>query len=156
MRDKLGLCGQPGRDTVELITDLLDLLQANQVDYTNCFRALSDVSSNADSSQLALRDRFIDREAFDAWAQRYTALLNHEGEPDGARAERMRSVNPKYILRNYLAEQAIRQATTDADYAEIDRLQRVLSNPYAEQPEFEHYASDAPDWSRSIQVSCSS
>lgn len=156
MCDKLGLRDQPSRETVELVTDLLDLLQANQVDYTNFFRTLADTGADDDRSRVALRDRFLDREAFDAWFRRYSEILRREGEPDQSRIARMRAVNPKYILRNYLAEQAIRQATATGDFSEVDRLKRLLSDPFAEQPGFEHYAADAPDWSRSIQISCSS
>ena len=156
MCGKLGLAGNPDGDTVALITDLLELLQANQVDYTNFFRSVAELRTGLGSTHHNVRDRFIDRDAFDAWAQRYTTILRQAGEPDEARATRLRAVNPKYILRNYLAEQAIERATSAGDYSEINRLLSVLSNPFAEQPRFEHYAADAPDWAHSIQVSCSS
>jgi uncharacterized protein YdiU (UPF0061 family) len=67
----------------------------------------------------------------------------------------MRQVNPKYILRNYLAQQAIEQAEA-GDYREIERLLELLHNPYDDQPQFESYAATAPEWSKSLSVSCSS
>jgi serine/tyrosine/threonine adenylyltransferase len=68
----------------------------------------------------------------------------------------MDSCNPKYVLRNYLAERAIRSAEDDRDYGEIERLRRLLRDPFAEQPGMESYADAPPDWGRRLGVSCSS
>jgi uncharacterized protein YdiU (UPF0061 family) len=68
----------------------------------------------------------------------------------------MNQVNPKYILRNYLAQNAIALAVEKKDYSEIDRLLELLRNPYAEQPEMEKYAAAPPNWGKHIIVSCSS
>ena len=68
----------------------------------------------------------------------------------------MAQVNPKYTLRNYLAEQAIRKAEEEGDYTEVERLLELLRRPCDEQPEFEAYAAVPPDWAQSISVSCSS
>jgi serine/tyrosine/threonine adenylyltransferase len=68
----------------------------------------------------------------------------------------MRRVNPKYILRNHLAEVAIRRAADSRDYSEVNRLHALLTRPFDEQPEFEAYAAEPPDWARKIEVSCSS
>ena len=67
----------------------------------------------------------------------------------------MRAANPKYVLRNWLAEAAIRRARA-GDYAEIDRVLRCLRHPFDEQPEFSALAAPAPDWARGLEVSCSS
>lgn len=67
----------------------------------------------------------------------------------------MNAVNPKFVLRNYLAETAIRQAS-QGDFDEIARLQQVLAHPFDEQPQFEAYAAPPPDWAAQIAVSCSS
>jgi hypothetical protein len=67
----------------------------------------------------------------------------------------MNRVNPKYILRNYLAQTAIERAR-QKDYSEIDRLRQLLADPFAEQPDMETYAAPPPDWGRQILVSCSS
>ena len=68
----------------------------------------------------------------------------------------MNRVNPKYILRNYLAQIAIDKAVTHRDFSETDRLRGVLSRPFDEQPEMAHYAEPAPEWGKRLVVSCSS
>lgn len=68
----------------------------------------------------------------------------------------MQAVNPKYILRNHLAETAICRATDQHDYSEVARLHTLLTRPYDTQPEFDDYAAEPPDWARKIEVSCSS
>ena len=73
-----------------------------------------------------LRDQFIDRAAFDAWAAAYRARLQHEPGTDSERKARMDAVNPKYILRNYLAQHAIEKAEKHRDFSEIDRLLNLL------------------------------
>ena len=99
---------------------------------------------------------FLDRPAFDAWATRYAAALRQQGSKDAEREHAMRRLNPKYILRNHLAEIAIRRAADHRDYGEVDRLHRLLMRPFDEQPEHEAYAAEPPDWARQIEVSCSS
>ena len=71
------------------------------------------------------------------------------------RAERMRRHNPKFVLRNHLAEQAIRQAQS-GDFSEVQRLHRVLQRPFDEQPEHEADAGFPPAWAQQLEVSCSS
>jgi uncharacterized protein YdiU (UPF0061 family) len=68
----------------------------------------------------------------------------------------MKQVNPKFILRNYLAENAIKRARDEQDYGEIDTLMRLLTRPFDDQPEMENYAALPPDWASSLAVSCSS
>ena len=147
MAAKLGLAGERDGDR-ELIDKLFELMAADAVDFTITFRALANVG--------AARDHFIDREAFDAWAVRYTARLSAEHSNDAERAARMNAVNPKYVLRNHLVQAAIERAQR-GDFDEIARLLKVLSRPYDEQPENAAvYAAFPPDWARSIEVSCSS
>ena len=67
----------------------------------------------------------------------------------------MQAVNPKYILRNYLAQIAIDKAE-QGDYSEIDILLKLLQQPHAEHPEFERYANTPPDWGQHLEISCSS
>jgi uncharacterized protein YdiU (UPF0061 family) len=154
MRAKLGL--QEARaDDQKLCADLLDILATNRVDYTRFFRALARFRQDAADNPV-LRDLFADRTAFAAWSERYRRRLAGEHSRDGQRAARMDSVNPKYILRNYLAETAIRRAQDHGDYAETERLLALLRRPYDEQPENEHYAAEPPDWAQRIAVSCSS
>jgi len=68
----------------------------------------------------------------------------------------MNSVNPKYILRNYLAEAAIRKAQDEKDYAEIGTLFNLLSQPFDEHLNLTTYADETPSWAQGLEVSCSS
>ena len=86
----------------------------------------------------------------------YHARLTAESSNETARRERMNRVNPKFVLRNHLAQVAIDQATQHRDFSEIDRLLAILQRPFDEQPEHEAYAEPPPDWAKSIEVSCSS
>ena len=143
-------------DDIELIGSLLQIMHAGQVDYTNLFRSLGNFDTSADAANDTLRDQFIDRAAFDAWAATYRARLQQQSGSDSERKARMDAVNPKYILRNFLAQNAIEMAEKHRDYSEIDRLLILLGKPFDEQPEMESYAAAPPDWARQIEVSCSS
>ena len=154
MAAKFGL--PPGSETASLVMDALQLLAQNQVDYTIFMRRLCDFDSRPDAANAPLRDLVIDRAAFDAWAARYAAALRQQGSVDAERGAAMRRVNPRYILRNHLAEVAIRRAADDRDYSELNRLHALLTRPFDEQPEYEAYAAEPPDWARKIEVSCSS
>jgi serine/tyrosine/threonine adenylyltransferase len=154
MAAKFGL--PPGSETAALVMDALQLLAQNHIDYTIFMRRLCSFDSRPEALNAPLRDLFLDRVAFDAWAVRYAAALRRLGSVDGERAAAMRRVNPKYILRNHLAEVAIRSAADARDYSEVNRLHRLLMRPFDEQPENEAYAAEPPDWARKIEVSCSS
>lgn len=152
---KLGLQESADKDG-GLVTDLLALLQTSRVDYTIFFRALSDFQTESRAENTALRDYFVDRPAFDAWARRYKERLKMERSQDTKRGERMNRINPKYVLRNYLAQQAIELATEKKDYSEIERLHALLRDPFSEQPGMEAYAAPPPNWGKHLSVSCSS
>jgi len=154
MRAKLGL-RESHADDEALINRLFKLMHEGRVDFTHLFRTLAGLELENPAADTPLRDMFIDRAGFDAWAVDYRARLRHEASTDAKRAVAMRLVNPKYILRNHLAEIAIRRAR-EKDFSEVDTLLKVLSHPYDEQPEFERYAELPPDWAGQLEVSCSS
>ena len=155
MCQKLGL-NYAGLQDFALIEPLLKMMHANQLDYTNLFRSLGKFRIAKDDLNSELRDQFLDRAAFDQWAAKYSARLRTEGCADDERKVKMDRVNPKYVLRNYLAQAAISKATKERDYTEVDVLLRLLTRPYDEQPGMENYAAPAPEWARHIEVSCSS
>jgi serine/tyrosine/threonine adenylyltransferase len=157
MLAKLGLTVDEARREEDraLVDDLLRRMADARADFTITFRRLARFSSAEGARNEAVRDLFLDREAFDAWAARYAARLRSEASDDGARAQRMNRVNPKFVLRNHLAEQAIRQAVA-GDFAEVRRLHAVLSRPFDEQPEHEADAGFPPEWAGGLEVSCSS
>ena len=155
MRAKLGLAqAMDGDDT--LASDLLALLAEHGTDFTIFFRALATFDTTPGASNSLLRDMMVNRPAFDAWAARYAARLASESSVDESRRALMNRVNPKYVLRNHLAQVAIEQAEKHRDFSEIDRLLQLLQRPFDEQPEHQAYAAPPPDWARGIEVSCSS
>ncbi|MSQ70596.1 MAG: YdiU family protein [Betaproteobacteria bacterium] len=155
LREKFGLSDEMEGDA-QLTGSLFDMMRSSNADYTILFRRLCDFSTTAGARNEPLRDMFIVRDAFDRWAGDYHARLARESGSDTERAARMRRVNPKYVLRNHLAEAAIRKAADQRDYTEIETLRSLLEHPYDEQPAMERYAAHPPDWASSIQVSCSS
>jgi len=154
MRAKVGLREARDEDA-ELIQDLLALMARHHVDYTIFFRTLGEFRSAPGAANEGLRDFFLDREAFDRWAGRYATRLRAEGSRDEERRARLSRVNPKYVLRNYLAQQAIEKAQ-QKDFSEIDRLLALLQQPYDDQPGMEAYAAAPPNWGKHLSVSCSS
>ena len=152
LSEKLGLQETHTNDR-QLGIDFLDLLMKSGADYTRSLRALSRIGINEEMPSL--RDDFLDRDAFDQWCKRYKERLKAEGSQDKDRAIRMNTSNPKYILRNYLAQTAIEKAES-GDFSEVERLCLLLKTPFDEQPENEHYANLPPDWGRHMEISCSS
>lgn len=152
-RAKLGLVTDEAGD-LELWQGLLQLMEG-QVDYTTFLRELGAIPL----SQLAhhpQREAFADLQSFDLWIYEYRQRLAREGRSDEARRDAMNGVNPKYILRNAMAESAIRKAEEEGDYSEIDRLLPLLHDPFSEQAGMDAYARPSPEWAQRIQLSCSS
>ena len=154
MAAKFGL--PPGGEAANLVLAAMQLLAKQHIDYTIFMRALCDFDSKEGAMNAPLRDIFLDREAFDAWASQYAAALRAHALPDIERGLAMRQLNPKFILRNHLAETAIRRAADHRDYSEIERLYILLATPFDEHPGFEMYAQEPPEWAKQIEVSCSS
>lgn len=156
-RAKLGLQTEQADDG-QLAVDLLQVMAKGHADFTITFRRLCDYRSDlpaGDPANAPVRDLFLDRAAFDVWAGRYANRLQQEGSVDVERALCMRRANPIYVLRNHMAETAIKRAQA-GDYSEVQRLHQVLMRPFDEQPGCEAYADFPPDWAQSIEVSCSS
>ena len=144
---------QPDAAEQALIDELLRLLAEGQTDYTLFFRRFCDYQCN--SGNTPLRDMLIDRDAFDRWSHEYAAALLKRGVQPARRRKRLLAINPKFILRNYMAQIAIDKAEA-GDYSEIDNLLTLLQSPFEEHPNFQHYAGLPPDWAEQISVSCSS
>lgn len=157
MRAKLGLHTKVDEDG-RLFEAMFELLNQNKADYTRFFRELSNLDVK---SPQAVIDLFIDREAASAWVDLYLARCELEVDDHGeqvsaqTRCEKMRRTNPKYILRNYLAQLAIDKAE-EGDFNEVNRLAELLKRPYDEQPEFDDYAKLPPEWGKKMEISCSS
>ncbi|AEK62226.1 protein adenylyltransferase SelO [Collimonas fungivorans] len=151
---KLGLLTHQADDD-KLLDAMFALMQGSHVDFTLFFRRLGNLRLDGSGGDETLRDLFIDRAAFDAWALQYRARLKLENSQDHERKLVMDASNPKYVLRNYLAQTAIERAQ-EKDFSEVRKLQQILENPFDEQPQHAQYAELPPDWARGLEVSCSS
>jgi uncharacterized protein YdiU (UPF0061 family) len=161
---KLGLAACRDGD-VALMQSLHALMRQAEVDMTLWFRGLADLDPAAPALD-ALHEAFYDdakrraaERALRDWLQRYAARLIDDPLPAGERRTRMRAANPRYVLRNYLAQQAIERAE-QGDCAGIHELLDVLRRPYDDQPGREAFAHRRPDWARDkpgcSMLSCSS
>jgi uncharacterized protein YdiU (UPF0061 family) len=139
MSAKLGLADGPGADEA-LADDLLALMHAQRVDFTSCLRALSSALLGDGARARAL---FTEPAAFDAWYERWRTQLSSQGDDQEAIAAAMDRVNPVYIPRNHLVEEAL-DAATAGDLAPFERLVDVLAEPFGERPGLERYAAPAP------------
>jgi uncharacterized protein YdiU (UPF0061 family) len=152
MRARLGLAVAAAGDA-DLIQEFLDLLHESHADYPTFLRALCDFRCGERAD--ALRDNIVNRERFDRWALRYCERLAAENSNDSERAARMKRVNPKYVLRNWLLQVAIDKAKA-GDHSGVDELLMVMQKPFDEWPQHAHLAAAPPDWGRRMEISCSS
>jgi uncharacterized protein YdiU (UPF0061 family) len=164
MAAKFGLF-TPREGDSELIAEGLSLLQVAEMDMTLFFRGLAQVDP-AGPDPESLRPAFYREDtllqhgpALQDWLRRHGQRAQAEDLTREARIERMNAVNPRYVLRNYLAQEAIDLAE-QGDLSRVRELLHVLRRPYAEQPEYLRYTARRPDWAREkpgcSMLSCSS
>ena len=149
-----GMCAKMGlpdfhKDSFNCALAFLAILQSEQLDYTQSFLRLQS------QQYTQLRDDCLDTRQFDSFMTQYIHI--REGQDTESLDAAMQQINPHYILRNHMAQHAIELAEQD-DFTEVDRLFKLLSQPFKKQPELERtednapLASDVPD----VMVSCSS
>jgi uncharacterized protein YdiU (UPF0061 family) len=173
MLAKLGLTPQVRADDRALIEALHPALTAAEADMTIFFRRLSHAApallADSGKAEAAFRELVAEasyapaatdaQQALLNWLHQYLGRLRQETRSPAAIQEAMLGANPKYVLRNYLAQQAI-EAAEGGDLSLLNRLMAVLKTPYAEQPEHDELAAKRPDWARekpgSATLSCSS
>ena len=125
---------------LELAQDLLSRMAANEADFTLTFRRLYEEAAGIDH-RAAVRDLFSDPASFDQWAARWRQRLSEVGDDASVRSAAMRSVNPAFIPRNHLVEEAIAAAVGADDFGPFEKLLAVLSHPYDDQKGAERYAA---------------
>jgi uncharacterized protein YdiU (UPF0061 family) len=162
MQNKLGFQIKKEDDTV-LIESLTQQLEMAETDMTIFFRNLSSV--NKEDTVLTafnkIKDAFYNEKDLDEsilkdwhdWFENYSIRINQETLTDAERKEKMNQVNPKYVLRNYMAQLCIDDADK-GDYSLLKELFEMLKNPYDEQPDFQKWFAKRPDWARD-KVGCS-
>ncbi|CAM3978509.1 YdiU family protein [Flavobacterium sinopsychrotolerans] len=162
MQNKLGLQIKKEQDII-LIQSLTQLLEKVETDMTIFFRNLSNLSK-ADAATTAfnsIKDAFYNEKDLDQtilkdwhdWLEKYSLRINEEALSDSERKEQMNLVNPKYVLRNYMAQLCIDDADK-GDYSLLNELFEMLKKPYDEQPNFQKWFAKRPDWARD-KVGCS-
>ncbi|MDB6003009.1 MAG: hypothetical protein JWP52_4708, partial [Rhizobacter sp.] len=143
MRSKLGLPDELDDAAISpLIDELLAQLQHSHVDHTSFFRVLGG-AARRDAEPA--RNLFLDLRAFDGWVARWRAL--------GPDADLMDRVNPVYIPRNHLVEEAL-AAAAEGDLDPLERLLLAVAAPYDERPGLERYATAAPKDFGAYQTFC--
>ncbi|MDP2178476.1 protein adenylyltransferase SelO [Methylicorpusculum sp.] len=168
---KLGLIAYDQQTDDDLCLELFDLLKAIETDMSIFYRKLALISKNPNSEPEndinTLMEAYYLPEQLTAgyrtrltrWLMNYRKRLQKDDLEDEQRRINMNAVNPKYVLRNYLAQQAIDKAE-EGDFAMIHELLDLMRHPYDEQPGKEHFAVKRPDWARRkpgcSMLSCSS
>lgn len=174
MASKLGFVAFNKETDEALINEVQQVLLLTETDMTLFYRHLADIKTDVDLDNVSdeqlmeplmvayykpeqLNDEIRLRTG--KWLRDYIARLNQDERSDAERKVAMNRVNPKYVLRNYLAQLAIDKAEK-GDYSEVNELLDVLRHPYDEQPDKERFAKKRPDWARHragcSMLSCSS
>jgi uncharacterized protein YdiU (UPF0061 family) len=175
MQQKLGLPEALGGAADSLIDELPEILGLVETDMTIFFRKLGELQASEENAERASDQQLLEplTEAYYApgeltdlhaqriggWLRRYLSRVRETGTPDALRRASMHAVNPKYVLRNYMAQLAIDKAE-QGDGSLVNELLQVLRHPYDEQPGQEAFAAKRPEWARHrpgcSMLSCSS
>jgi len=146
-RKKLGLDLAKPEDAT-LIQGLLDIMESEKLDYTNTFRNLTQVLAEENSPELQA-------EISKSWVVSFLERHSNETLSKDKRLKLMNQVNPKFILRNYMAQEAIEAAEVN-DSSKLETLMIVITQPYEELIEHEKFANKSPIWAKDLEISCSS
>ncbi len=150
MYAKMGLETEQENDK-ELFQWMLGALGSATIDYTDFFRKLS----HFDGDKSELLDICVYRTSLEEWLESYEQRLEKEALSTSKRHEKMLGVNPKYILKNHILQEAIEKAE-QKDFTMVNDLLKVALSPFEEHPDFEHLAARASMEAKNIKLSCSS
>ncbi|MFT7003075.1 MAG: hypothetical protein ACJAWW_000409 [Sulfurimonas sp.] len=150
MYKKMGLVVEDEKD-IELFKWMLGSLESATIDYTKFFRTLS----SYDGDKKSILEMAVFQTPLSEWLDAYDIRLQIENLSTQERHTQMQGVNPKYILKNHILQEAIEKAE-QGEFSMIDELLVVAHSPFKEHPELEHLAKTAPLKSKNIKLSCSS
>ncbi|XP_033748602.1 protein adenylyltransferase SelO-like [Pecten maximus] len=162
-RRKIGLSKEAEEDE-QVIAILLKMMEETKADFTMTFRQLSEISVSDIGEMLVLPGdqawalkKLATHDWFAAWVKMYKKVLMDQNVSETNRQRIMKLTNPRYVLRNWMAQKAITKAERD-DFSEIAKVLRVLERPFTFQEEAEAngFASPPPHWANTLRVSCSS
>ena len=151
MGKKLGLENVTEEKDLDLFKHLLGMLQGLNVDYTLFFRTLS----RYDGNRKELLKLGLYHKPMNDWLDSYDERLKEDTLPFIDRSMQMLKTNPKYVLKNYMLQEAI-DVAQEGDFKLVDDLFQIAQDPYSEHPEFERWAGVTPDVFRNKKLSCSS
>ena len=146
-RKKLGL-DQAQPEDANLIQGLLDIMESEKLDYTNTFRNLTQALAKKNSPEL-------NSEISKSWIVSFLERHAKETLSKDKRLQLMNQVNPKFILRNYMAQEAIEAAEVN-DFSKLETLMIVMTQPFEELIEHQKFADKSPMWAKDLEISCSS
>ena len=146
-RKKLGLEQEESEDAT-LIQGLLDIMESEKLDYTNTFRNLTQALTNKTTPEL-------DSDIAKSWIVSFQERHTKEDLSVDKKLTSMNQVNPKFILRNYMAQEAI-DAAEDSNFSKLETLIVVLTKPFEELKEHQKFANKSPAWAQDLEISCSS
>lgn len=155
MRKKLGLFDGEVEQYHKLISLLFEMLETTQIDYTIFFRKLSDYQINSANTSIKKLLSANDK-LFKSWSDLYDTFLMKQSLSAEKRKQQMDLINPKFILRNYIAQLVIEEVEKNQNHDFLDNILTILQSPYDEHPDMEKYAGHPPEWANRISVSCSS
>ena len=146
-RKKLGFTKAHNEDA-QLIQGLLDIMESEKLDYTNTFRNLSQAVTSVKTNELNSNVSM-------SWIKSYQERHNKESIPIAKKILLMNENNPKYVLRNYMAQEVI-EAAESSDFSALETVIEVITSPYDELEQYKHFANRSPDWAKNLEISCSS
>ena len=146
-RKKLGFTKLRNDDAL-LIQGLLDIMESEKLDYTNTFRNLTQAVTEVKTNEL-------DSDVAMSWIKSFQERHSKESISIPEKLLLMNANNPKYILRNYMAQEAI-EAAENSDFSALETLIEVISSQYDGLKKFEHFSNRSPDWAKDLEISCSS
>ena len=146
-RKKLGFTKSHNEDA-QLIQGLLDIMESEKLDYTNTFRNLSQAVTSVKTNELNSNVSM-------SWIKSYQERHNKESIPIAKKILLMNANNPKYVLRNYMAQEVI-EAAESSDFSALETVIEVITSPYDELEQYKHFANRSPDWAKNLEISCSS